>query len=264
MPNHGPLRKDIIGGSLQINSKIVLDEQCNLRVANAKIKGDMKIDGDSFLSGNLKVYGATTLCDGLTLTGDFNLTGDTTFTGNVEITGFLNVGGDTNIGGSLIVTNNITGDMVCGNSFCTPDWVVSEDVDKNLNFAYGGNVEAQIMPDGVLCGRSLAVSHEEVVASLGLATLDGNVGVSLITGDPTEGTTDVTLPDPTNTKAARLKHVIAGNVAYGVINVYPTSWGPDTSVGVQFDTNGDAVSLIWLGTSWWCVGNCGATVILPP
>jgi len=45
--------KDLIGGSLQIKNKIVLDSDCKLTVQDAKIKGDMVIKGNVSIEGEL-------------------------------------------------------------------------------------------------------------------------------------------------------------------------------------------------------------------
>jgi hypothetical protein len=43
--NHGKLHRDLVGGTLSIGSKTVVDNKANLRANDAKIKGDIQIGG---------------------------------------------------------------------------------------------------------------------------------------------------------------------------------------------------------------------------
>lgn len=51
--NHSRLCRDLVGGSLQIKSQTVLDQDANLRVNSARVASDMKVKGDLTVSGNL-------------------------------------------------------------------------------------------------------------------------------------------------------------------------------------------------------------------
>ncbi len=51
--NFGDLCRDIIGGTLQIKSKTVLDSETNMRVKNANIRGNLLVNGDLLVLGNV-------------------------------------------------------------------------------------------------------------------------------------------------------------------------------------------------------------------
>jgi len=53
MNNFGRLGRDLIGGSLTIKSKEVLDANTNLTVKNAKVSGDLQICGNLTINGNV-------------------------------------------------------------------------------------------------------------------------------------------------------------------------------------------------------------------
>jgi hypothetical protein len=86
--NHGRLCRDGIVGNLQIKSLTVLDQEANLCVRDAKMKGDMKVKGDARgdteLCGDLKVQGDTELCGDLKVQDKTELCDDVSVTGCVS------------------------------------------------------------------------------------------------------------------------------------------------------------------------------------
>lgn len=51
--NHGQLKRDLIGGSLTINDKIIVDKRANVCGNNAKFRGDVKVKGDLCVEGDI-------------------------------------------------------------------------------------------------------------------------------------------------------------------------------------------------------------------
>lgn len=56
--NHGKLGRNLIGGDLQINSRIVIDHLCNLYVDNAAVEGNIAVDLSAEVGGDLTVLGS--------------------------------------------------------------------------------------------------------------------------------------------------------------------------------------------------------------
>lgn len=94
--NHTKLTRDLIGGSLQINNKYVIDRHGNLCAQNATLRGDVRI------TGNLVVQG-TNVLDGL---GSVPIPTSGLF--SVLIPFNFSSKGD---GVTLIPTNHVTGDL---------------------------------------------------------------------------------------------------------------------------------------------------------
>lgn len=91
--NHSRLCRDLIGGSVQIKSHLVLDKDLNLRVETARVQqrtqtGSLKVMQDAEICGNASVSGSTTIIE-----GDLCVLGETK----------LN---------TLVVEGNITGNLM--------------------------------------------------------------------------------------------------------------------------------------------------------
>lgn len=55
--NHGRIDRDLIGSSLQINGSKVIDNNRNLKVKNAKVRGDLDVVGDLEVNGDVEING---------------------------------------------------------------------------------------------------------------------------------------------------------------------------------------------------------------
>jgi hypothetical protein len=196
-------------------------------VSTSTTTGALIVGGGAGIAGNLNVGGSGIIAGNLTVTG--NVAGANLITvGNVSgtnITGTVATAAQPNITSvgtltSLAVTGNITG----GNVSTT------------------GSVS--------LAGITVSSGAEDLAAS-GAASLTLNTSYFITAGSET-----ATLAAGT---AGQIKTFAADDVSLGnmVITVTNPAWtGSGT---ITFDTAGDACTLQYINSKWFCIGNNGCT-----
>jgi hypothetical protein len=179
-------------------------------------------------------------------------TGALIVSGGVGIAGNLYVGGTIGGSGSTTTTGNIT----AGNLIATSS-VQSVAVDATGNVSAANVVSTGVVSSVVVSTGNLAVSgvavysgSEDLAAS---AAANTQLSTSYFT---TAAAETATLAAGTNgqVKVFAAVDITAGNM---VITVTNAGWKASGTGTITFDTRGDACTLQYINSKWFCTGNNG-------
>jgi len=201
------------------------------------------VQGGSLTDGTLTITtGAITSATNGGFSGTLTATGNITG-GNVATGGTVNATGT--ITGGNVVTNNITGTNLTINEIFSDDstFVVVQD---------GLDVKGDISNTGTISTEGpLFVSSSEDLADAGAASL--TVATSYFTTAAAE-TSTLAAGTAGQIKTFAAVDVSAGNM---VITVTNPAWGGSGTI--TFTTAGQACTLQYVNSKWFCTGNNGGT-----
>jgi hypothetical protein len=213
---------------------------------------------------------AATTASTSTTTGALIVSGGVGVAGNLNIGGSSTVAGDLTVTGNLIATGNIAGDKI----FNGTTSIEIQTANGNANISVGGvsnvavftttgvAVTGTIAGSGNVSGSNLTtvgrVSLGGVIVTSGSEDLADAGAASLTLASSyftTAGAETATLAAGT---AGQIKTFAAVDVSLGdmVITVTNPGWGGAGTI--TFGNTGDACTLQYINSKWFCTGNNGA------